>query len=198
MNNTEPAAIMPVNEDGGAEAEPPQRLRLEIVREAGDWSAFEPVEATVEAARRALARSSAFTFETAEAVVALSSDDAVRRLNATYRGLDKPTNVLSFPMPERMGAHSGGTHFLGDIVLAAGTVAREAAELDLPPAHHLAHLVVHGVLHLLGYDHEADAGAAEMEAVEAGILAGLGIADPYAACACSGPSIPAAPANIPS
>lgn len=104
-------------------------------------------------------------------VVALDSDAAVRRLNRTYRGKDKPTNVLSFP---------GEKPFLGDIALARQTVLREAREQGKRPADHLTHLVMHGTLHLLGYDHERDERQARrMERLETRLLAAMGIADPY-------------------
>ncbi|SKA10821.1 probable rRNA maturation factor [Enhydrobacter aerosaccus] len=104
--------------------------------------------------------------------VALADDKRVRILNARDRKKDKPTNVLSYP--------SGEKAFLGDIVLARQTVWREAREQKKAPADHLAHLVVHGTLHLLGYDHEtSDEDAERMERLERRILAKLGIADPY-------------------
>ena len=106
--------------------------------------------------------------------VALADDKVVRALNARDRKKDKPTNVLSYPSGERA--------FLGDIVLARQTVWREARVQKKSPADHVAHLVVHGVLHLLGHDHETgDADAERMEALERRILARLGIADPYVA-----------------
>jgi probable rRNA maturation factor len=108
-------------------------------------------------------------------VIALDSDAAVRRLNRTYRGHDKPTNVLSFP------AGATDRHFLGDIVLARQTVLREAREQGKRPADHLAHLVMHGTLHLLGYDHErGERQARNMEKLETKLLAEMGITDPYA------------------
>ncbi|MGZ8370282.1 MAG: rRNA maturation RNase YbeY [Caulobacteraceae bacterium] len=106
--------------------------------------------------------------------VLLSNDQAVAGLNARFRGKDGPTNVLSFPAPETVRPH------LGDIALAYGVCAREAAEQGKPLDHHLAHLVAHGVLHLLGYDHQTDAEAEDMEARERAILANLGVPDPYA------------------
>jgi probable rRNA maturation factor len=105
----------------------------------------------------------------------LTSDLAVQALNARFREQDKPTNVLSFPAP------TNPERFLGDVALAYETCAREAAEQGKPLGHHLQHLAAHGVLHLLGYDHMTDAEAEEMEGLERAILAGLGIADPYAA-----------------
>ena len=104
--------------------------------------------------------------------VALADDKRVRALNARDRKRDKPTNVLSYPSGER--------GFLGDVVLARQTVWREARQQHKTPSAHISHLVVHGTLHLLGYDHETgDADARRMEALERRILARLGIADPY-------------------
>lgn len=113
-----------------------------------------------------------------EITVVLSDDDAVRRLNRDYRGLDKPTNVLSFTasasrVPEMTGP-------LGDIVLGFETVRRESLQFQRPLENHLQHLVVHGCLHLFGHDHETEAEAEEMEALETEILAGLGVPDPHA------------------
>ena len=117
--------------------------------------------------------------EAGEVSVVLADDDFVRMLNQAHRGMDAPTNVLSFPTGGGAGA-AGADPLLGDIVLASGTVAREARLQGKAPADHVAHLTVHGFLHLLGYDHQADGEAREMEALEASILARLGIPDPYA------------------
>lgn len=107
-------------------------------------------------------------------------DDALlRRLNRTYRGIDKPTNVLSFAGEPRTPSGEAGS--LGEVILARQTLVGEARAQRKPVADHLTHLVVHGVLHLLGYDHETDAEAERMERLETAILARLGIADPYAA-----------------
>jgi probable rRNA maturation factor len=117
-----------------------------------------------------------------ELAVTLSDDATLRRLNARYRGKDKPTNVLSFGSPaDWRGAAGGRPRLLGDVVLARQTVFREARAQGKTPADHACHLVVHGVLHLLGYDHGDRAAAARMEALETDVLAGLGVADPYAA-----------------
>lgn len=107
--------------------------------------------------------------------ILLTDDETVRDLNARFRGQDKPTNVLSFPAP------ANPEHFLGDIALAFGVCAREAAEQRKPIGDHLQHLVAHGVLHLLGYDHMSDGEAEAMEGLERIILAGLGVPDPYKA-----------------
>ena len=105
--------------------------------------------------------------------ILLTDDEAVRELNARFRGKDKPTNVLSFPAPPNPFGQ------LGDIALALGVCEREAREQGKPLADHLRHLVVHGVLHLLGYDHQAEAEAEAMESLERTVLARLGVPDPY-------------------
>lgn len=110
-----------------------------------------------------------------DVVVLLTDDAAVRDLNARFRDKDRPTNVLSFPAAESAAPH------LGDLVLAYGVCAAEAGAQGKSLADHLSHLTVHGVLHLLGRDHEAEAEAEEMEAEERTILASLGVADPYRA-----------------
>ena len=112
--------------------------------------------------------------------VALIDDRAMRKLNKTYRGKDKPTNVLSFPTGETADGKRARQP-LGDVAIALGTVKREAKAQGKSVHDHLTHLMVHAVLHLLGYDHEADPDAEEMEALERKALATLGIADPYGA-----------------
>lgn len=120
----------------------------------------------------------------AELAVLLADDGAIRALNRDHRGHDRPTNVLSFPLvdaPLRPGARRipGQPLLLGDVALALETVVAEARASGIPTAHHVSHLVVHGILHLLGHDHETEADAVRMEALEAAILARLGIPDPY-------------------
>ncbi len=107
-------------------------------------------------------------------VILLTDDDSVQALNRDFRHKDYATNVLSFPSPPNPEGQ------IGDIALAYGVCAREAAEQGKPLSHHLQHLVAHGVLHLLGYDHEGDDEAEAMEALEREILAGLDVPDPYA------------------
>ena len=115
--------------------------------------------------------------------VRLTGDEEVRALNAQWRGKDKATNVLSFPMAEAdelTGATDDGPELmLGDIVLARGVCAAEAADKAISIEAHASHLLVHGTLHVLGYDHHDDDSAADMEAREVRALARLGIADPY-------------------
>lgn len=124
----------------------------------------------------ALKQSGAKVAGVAELSIVLTDDAAQRELNRQWRGIDKPTNVLSFPQIEPFGPVVG---ILGDIVLARETLEREAAELDKPFADHFTHLVVHGFLHILGYDHEEEGDALDMEGLETRILASLGVPDPY-------------------
>jgi probable rRNA maturation factor len=149
---------------------------IEVEIEDPAWSGAVPEAlALAEAAARA-AMAAVETPTPAEGVVILLADDeAVRQLNRDFRGKDYATNVLSFPAPENPEGH------LGDIALAYGVCVREAQQQGKPLAHHLQHLVAHGVLHLVGYDHETDAEAEQMEGLERVVLAGLGVPDPYAA-----------------
>lgn len=124
-------------------------------------------------ARAESAGAAALGDKTGDVVILLTDDGAVRDLNARFRGKDQPTNVLSFPAAASAGAH------IGDIALAHGVCAREASEQGKSLEDHMTHLVVHGVLHLLGYDHLKDAEAETMEQAERDILAGLGVPDPY-------------------
>lgn len=105
--------------------------------------------------------------------VLLTTDEGVRKLNARFLGKDRPTNVLSFPAPPNPFGQ------LGDVALALGVCEQEAREQGKPLADHVRHLLVHGLLHLLGYDHQADAEAEEMEGLERAVLARLGVPDPY-------------------
>ena len=163
-------------------------IHVELSREApwpdADWDALAAC-----AARAAVTATPHGELATApvsvEISVRLTSDDEVRQLNRQYRGKDKPTNVLSFPMiqPDLLDTvtqnSDDGEVLLGDIVLAHGVCAAEASDKGVTLAEHATHLIVHGVLHLLGYDHQGEAEADRMEAIERDVLAGLGIADPY-------------------
>jgi probable rRNA maturation factor len=129
------------------------------------------------AIHEALKQSKAKVAGVAEVTVVLTDDAEQRELNSQWRGLDKSTNVLSFPQLEPFTPVMG---LVGDITLARETLEREADEMGIPLEAHFTHLVVHGFLHLLGYDHIEEADAVTMESLETKILATLGIADPYA------------------
>lgn len=156
-------------------------LTVDIVQDNADWSRYDDAAfAAIDAALRALASHSTFAVRVpGQVCIALSGDAAVRRLNATYRGKDKPTNVLSFPAGDDAQEPGSPTVILGDVIIALETVLAEAAELEIPALSHLQHLTIHGVLHLAGFDHETEADAAVMEALETEILAGLGVPNPY-------------------
>ncbi|CAA9492332.1 MAG: Metal-dependent hydrolase YbeY, involved in rRNA and/or ribosome maturation and assembly [uncultured Sphingomonas sp.] len=162
---------------------------LEIALEADEeWDSSTGWDALVRKAAEAAVAESAFPQlatpgRAVELSVRLTSDSEVRALNAEWRGKDRPTNVLSFPLAEptdlQQASVAGPELLLGDIVLARGVCTVEAAEKQVPVADHAAHLVVHGTLHLLGYDHGDDGSAEDMEAREVRALARLGIANPY-------------------
>ncbi|MXP10057.1 rRNA maturation RNase YbeY [Pseudoblastomonas halimionae] len=147
----------------------------------GDWP-----ELAKQAVAACAVHVAALANERLMASLLFTSDEEVRALNREWRGKDKPTNVLSFPMLTadelRNLAPEGPPEMFGDLALAYETCAREAAAKCNPVEHHTAHLIVHGLLHLAGYDHEtSDEDAEEMEALEVKILAEMGIADPYGA-----------------
>ncbi len=114
-----------------------------------------------------------------ETAILFTDDETIATLNAEWRGKPYPTNVLSFPAPDDLPVPESELRPLGDIVLASGVIAREAEAQGKPLPDHVAHLIIHGVLHLLGYDHEDEAEASAMEGLETSILKGLGISDPY-------------------
>lgn len=161
---------------------------IEVAVGNGAWrSAVTDPEAICHAAATAALRIAAGAFfptgvpDHLEVSIRLTDDAEVQALNRAWRGQDKPTNVLSFAGDDTAGAGTvpGEPWLLGDVVLAFETVAREAQADGRPIAAHLAHLVVHGVLHLLGHDHEDDAEALTMEGLESRIVEGLGYADPH-------------------
>ncbi len=155
-------------------------LDVEIVVEDEHWHVLGDVEGIVGAAADALSSLRADLFDGATAATVMLADDAhVASLNGTFRGKPAPTNVLSFPAGV-LGTGDGAPRYLGDIILARETVEREAREQDIAVAHHIQHLTVHGILHLIGFDHLTDDDAAEMEAIETSVLASLGVPDPYA------------------
>ncbi|MFG1376447.1 rRNA maturation RNase YbeY [Xanthobacter autotrophicus] len=153
---------------------------IDVMVEAEGWSAVPEAEAIcLRAARAALAACGDAVPEPCEVAITLTDDARIRVLNREWRSKDKATNVLSFPQPD-LPDDVDAPQPLGDIIVALETLSGEARAEDKTAGHHLAHLVVHGTLHLLGYDHMTETEAEEMEALERRILAGLGIDDPYA------------------
>jgi probable rRNA maturation factor len=149
-------------------------VAVEIAIEAGDWKTLShPADTVRRAAAAALASAG---LHDGEVGILLTDDAHVRALNRKWRAKDEPTNVLSFLSPF---SEPGEPRFLGDVVLACETVIREAAAEGKSADHHLAHLVVHGVLHLLGRDHASDGEAEAMERQEREALAAVGVPDPY-------------------
>ncbi|RLP23706.1 rRNA maturation RNase YbeY [Mesorhizobium sp. YM1C-6-2] len=156
------------------------RIDIDIAVESGDWPQKRTLRSLVEKAVGAALYEAGAAYEAGSELSVVFTDDAhIRTLNAGWRNKDKPTNVLSFPaFPVKIGQEL--PPMLGDVVLAAETVAREAELEGKPLGHHITHLVVHGVLHLLGHDHEEETEAERMEALERAALARLAIPDPYA------------------
>jgi len=154
----------------------PVAPQIDIGVQSPLWNAEPAAQETV---REAIAAAAALLPAEGEVSVVLTDDTAIRALNRDWRGIDTPTNVLSFPAQT---AKPGVPRpLLGDIVIAYETLARESTAEHKPLLHHLALLAVHGFLHLLSYDHQTDSQAASMEGLERDILARLGIGDPYRA-----------------
>lgn len=152
-------------------------LSIDFVLEATVWDAQPSAERVIrQALDAAITLTRGRAPARAELALVLTDDLHIRQLNRQWRDQDRATNVLSFPASA--GGQAERAH-LGDIVIAFETLAREAAAENKPFDHHLAHLAIHGFLHLLGYDHEDDDSAAEMERTERLALEALGIADPY-------------------
>jgi len=158
--------------------EPRAPLSADILVTASCWEAQPDAEALVQRAIDAAARKAASSADGTEVAIVLTDDSGIRTLNRDWRGIDKPTNVLSFPAAPAPGPVAQ-PRMLGDIAIAYETTRREAGDEGKPFAHHLSHLAVHGFLHLIGYDHETDADAEVMENLERTILSDLGIPDPY-------------------
>ena len=178
-----PAAPAPDTAD--VEPERPRSLRIEIIHASGDWSAIKSIDDLVLQVTTAIERHKFFpSGQFFQVNLALGDDHAIQNLNRLYRGRNKPTNVLSFPSTTTDRSFGPATtpeqpQPLGDIMLALETITKEAGEQGKLPAHHLQHLVVHGILHLFGFDHECDEDADEMEAIEIEILRTMAIANPY-------------------
>lgn len=158
-------------------------VEIDINVAAEDWESLDGLEAlTRDSVAASLAESGAKLVEGCEVSVTFCDDDEIRELNAQWRDKDKATNVLSFPTPGPLEARP----LLGDIVIAFETVAREAAEQEKTLRDHTAHMIIHGFLHLIGYDHETAAEAEAMEGLERRIASRLGLRDPYAGEAADG------------
>jgi probable rRNA maturation factor len=154
----------------------------EVLVVAECWQTEPDAEAVIQRAIAAAAQMTDGDDGEAELAVMLTDDAGIRTLNSNWRGIDKPTNVLSFPAlpPTGTSGPDDAPRMLGDIAIAYETTRREADDEQKPFDHHLSHLAVHGFLHLMGYDHEKDDDAEAMETLEQEILAQLGIPDPYA------------------
>lgn len=171
----------------------PDAIEIDVDTHSGDWdSAFDNAEALIEAAIEAaleaglqeISQNAEGGFSPAEFSVILSDNATVHELNRDYRGKDKPTNVLSFALadeetPENVAQLAPAPISLGEIIIALETVLAEAEQQEKQPDHYLTHLCVHGVLHLLGFDHISDAEAAHMEQLETKILTSMGHPAPY-------------------
>jgi probable rRNA maturation factor len=152
---------------------PRARLKIDVLVDSALWKKSAKGRSLV---RRAVAAAAdALSTRRSQLAIVLTDDSAIRQLNRLWRGIDAATNVLSFPTKQT----ADEPPHLGDVVLAYQTIAREARAEGKPFAHHLAHLAVHGFLHLMGYDHQADADAEVMEQVEREVLRRLRIPDPY-------------------
>ena len=177
-----PEAISERNRNSGPMAQFALPI-TEVLVVADCWQTEPDAEAVIQRAIATAAETVEADIGQAELAVMLTDDVGIRTLNSNWRGIDKPTNVLSFPalQPSGRGGPDDAPRMLGDIAIAYGTVRMEADDEQKPFQHHLSHLAIHGFLHLIGYDHEKDVDAETMEALEAEILAQLGIPDPFAA-----------------
>jgi len=153
-------------------------VHYDMAINADGWLNEEPLRQLVDGVLQATLLELGFDNIDSELSLVFTNDADIREINAKWRHIDKPTNVLSFPAFALQPGQEPG-EILGDIVIARETVEREAAEEDKSFDDHLSHLVVHGLLHLMGYDHQNDDEAEQMEALERKILASLGISDPY-------------------
>ncbi len=175
-----PEAISERKRNSGAMARAALPM-TEVLVVADGWQSEPDAEAVIQRAIAAAAEIADADTGEAELAVMLTDDAGIRTLNNNWRGIDKPTNVLSFPAlpPTGPAGPDDAPRMLGDIAIAFETTRSEADDEQKPFDHHLSHLAVHGFLHLIGYDHEADDDAEAMEALETEILAQLGIPDPY-------------------
>src|SRR6202158_5984191 len=176
-----PEAISERNRNSGPMAQIALPM-TEVLVVADCWQTEPDAEAVIQRAIATAAETVDADIGEAELAVMLTDDAGIRTLNCNWRGIDKPTNVLSFPAlpPTGPSGPDDAPRMLGDIAIAYETTRKEADDEQKPFDHHLSHLAVHGFLHLIGYDHESDDDAEAMETLEQEILAQLGIPDPYA------------------
>jgi len=158
---------------GGAK----KQVEVDVIVRSARWRKRPTAKTIVK--RAVLAAVEAISTPSTELAIVLTDDSAIQTLNRDWRGKNAPTNVLSFPAAAP-GKSRSAPPYIGDIIIAYQTVAREAVAEGKPFNHHLAHLAVHGFLHLLGYDHENDRDAEKMERLERKILKRLAVPDPYA------------------
>jgi probable rRNA maturation factor len=175
-----PEALSGRNRNSGAMALTALPI-TEVLVVADCWQTEPDAEAVIHRAVAAAAEIADADIGEAELAVMLTDDAGIRTLNNNWRGIDKPTNVLSFPAlpPAGPGGPDDAPRMLGDIAIAYETTRKEADDEQKPFDHHLSHLAIHGFLHLIGYDHENDDDAETMETLEQEILAQLGIPNPY-------------------
>jgi probable rRNA maturation factor len=176
-----PEAISERNRNSGPMAQFALPM-TEVLVVADCWQTEPDAEAVIQRAIATAAEMVDADIGEAELAVMLTDDAGIRTLNSNWRGVDKPTNVLSFPALQPTGRNGpdDAPRMLGDIAIAYQTTRKEANDEQKPFDHHLSHMAVHGFLHLIGYDHEKNDDAETMETLEAEILAQLGIPDPYA------------------
>jgi probable rRNA maturation factor len=176
-----PEAISGRNRNSGPMAQSAVPM-TEVLVVADCWQSEPDAESVIHRAIATAAEIVDAGLGEAELAVMLTDDAGIRTLNSNWRGIDKPTNVLSFPalQPTGPSGPDDAPRMLGDVAIAYETTRQEADDEQKPFDHHLSHLAVHGFLHLIGYDHEKDDDAETMETLEAEILAQLGIPDPYA------------------
>jgi len=155
-------------------------MQVEILIETDGWKGLEDACALLTVAAEGAYRHAGGTRSDCDVAIVLTDDEAVAQLNARWRHKPVATNVLSFPASPVPDISPGPPHHLGDIVLASGVVAREAAEQGKAMSTHVSHLVVHAMLHLMGHDHDCGTRAEAMETLEKQIMADLGLPDPYA------------------
>jgi probable rRNA maturation factor len=154
-----------------------KNVQIEVIVRSARWRK-QPRAGTI-VKKAVLAAAKAVSTPPAELAIVLCDDSAIRALNRKWRGKNTPTNVLAFPAARAAGGKRPATPYIGDIIIAYQTAAREAAAEAKPFKHHLAHLAVHGFLHLLGYDHANDRDALRMERTERAILKRIAVPDPY-------------------